>query len=181
MVISCHIDSMMSSAGEWILMTTPEVSTAPQAARRSHSPTPEQILLSGIAKTVFRLNGQLLSIAEDLAGPAGLTAARWQVLATVLREPMSVADISRSVGKTRQSVQRIADLLVFEELAEYSRNPAHRRAKLLSSTDQGRSAVQAIAPAHADLARRLPLAFGTIELSSLLNALIELSDAFEEI
>ncbi len=106
--------------------------TVPDSEESTRGPTEEQQMLSGIAKTVFRLNGQLLSIAEDLARPAGLTAAWWQVLATVLREPVSVADISRSIGNSRQSVQRVADLLVDQRLAEYRPNPAHRRAKLLA-------------------------------------------------
>lgn len=142
-------------------------------------PTDDQQLLSGIAKTVFRLNGQLLSIAEDLAGPAGLTAAWWQVLATVLEEPLPVAEISRSIGNSRQSVQRVADLLVEEALAEYRPNPAHRRAKLLAPTDRGRSAVRAIAPAHAALARRLRSECGKEELRRLLAQLARLATALE--
>lgn len=148
---------------------------------RPPGPTEEQELFSGIAKTVFRLNGQALAIAEDLAGPAGLTAAWWQVLTNVLGEPLSVADISRSIGNTRQSVQRVADRLVHQGLAEYQPNPAHRRAKLLASTEQGRLAVRAIAPAHAELARRLSDEYGKKELSQLLASLTNLSAALETI
>ncbi|MBC7303972.1 MAG: MarR family transcriptional regulator, partial [Nocardia sp.] len=36
----------------------------------------EQDLFSTAAITSFRLNGQFLAIAEELAAPAGLTAAR---------------------------------------------------------------------------------------------------------
>lgn len=152
-----------------------------EAARGSRGPTKEQQLLSGIAKTVFRLNGELLSIAEDLARPTGLTAAWWQVLATVLREPVSVADISRSIGNSRQSVQRVADLLVDQGLAEYRPNPAHRRAKLLAPTEEGRSAVRAIAPAHADLARRLSSVFGEEELRQVTEHLTRLSAALQAV
>jgi DNA-binding MarR family transcriptional regulator len=45
------------------------------------------------------------------------------------------------MGLTRQSVQRVADLLVQRELAEYLPNPAHARAKLLAPTDTGRAAI----------------------------------------
>ena len=65
-----------------------------------------------MALTVFRLNGQLLGLAEELTRPVGLTAARWQVLGAVLRTPLTVAGIARAMGLTRQSVQRTADLLV---------------------------------------------------------------------
>lgn len=128
---------------------------------------------------VFRLNGQLLAIAETLARPAGLTAAWWQVLAAVLDEPQSVAEIARTVGVTRQSIQRIADLLVDRGLAEYRPNPAHRRAKLLCPTEDGRAAVRRIGPAHAGLARELADKIGHTELAELLDRLEHLSEALE--
>lgn len=83
------------------------------------SERPEQELLSGLALTSFRLNGQFLEVAETLARPSGLTAAWWQVLGAVLDDPLPVAGIARAMGITRQSVQRIADLLVERGLAEY--------------------------------------------------------------
>ena len=119
--------------------------------------TREQDLLSGTALAVFRLNGQFLGVAEELARPAGLTAARWQVLGAVLGEALPVAGIARAMGITRQSVQRIANLLVDQGLAEYVPNPAHRRAKLLRPTAEGRAAIERIDPGHATLAKRLGL------------------------
>jgi len=114
--------------------------------------TRAQDQLADAALTSFRLNGQLLAVAEELARPVGLTAAWWQVLGGALREPQSVSDIARAMGLTRQSVQRIADLLVERGMAAYADNPTHRRAKLLLATDAGRDAVRAINPAHAVLA-----------------------------
>jgi len=139
----------------------------------------ESQLLSGTAKIVFRLNGQLLAIGESLARPAGLTAAWWQVLAAVLDQPRSVADIARTIGTTRQSVQRIADLLVDRGLADYQANPAHRRAKLLCPTPAGHDAVRRIAPAHAELARHVVDKIGHDELAALLAGLEQLSDALD--
>ncbi|MGJ7414331.1 MarR family winged helix-turn-helix transcriptional regulator [Streptomyces cinereoruber] len=115
----------------------------------------EQDALSRTALGVFRLNGQFLAVSEKLAEPAGLTAAWWQVLGAVLPEPLPVAGIARAMGITRQSVQRVADLLVREGLASYEPNPAHRRAKLLAPTDAGRAAVRRVDPGHAQLAALL--------------------------
>ncbi|MER5886203.1 MarR family transcriptional regulator [Streptomyces sp. NPDC001941] len=114
-----------------------------------------QDALSSTALSVFRLNGQFLAVSEELAAPAGLTAAWWQVLGAVLPEPLPVAGIARAMGITRQSVQRIADLLVQQGLAAYAPNPAHRRAKLLCPTAEGRASISGIEPGHADLAARL--------------------------
>lgn len=142
---------------------------------------PEQDLLTRTALGVFRLNGQFLSVSEEMARPAGLTAAWWQVLGAVLREPQPVAGIARTMGITRQSVQRIADLLVRGGLAEYAPNPAHRRAKLLTPTTEGRAAVQRIQPAHADLATRLKEALGEEQFAQTAQTLERLSEVLTEL
>ncbi|MFE5238698.1 MULTISPECIES: MarR family winged helix-turn-helix transcriptional regulator [unclassified Streptomyces] len=130
---------------------------------------------------VFRLNGRFLSVAEELAGPAGLTAARWQVLGAVLTEPLPVSGIARAMGITRQSVQRIADLLVAQGLAEYVANPAHRRAKLLRPTGEGRAAVSRIGPAHADFAERLAEELGEEEFARTVRVLERLAEAMDTV
>jgi DNA-binding MarR family transcriptional regulator len=143
--------------------------------------TPEQELLSSLAKTVFRLNGQFLAVGEGLARPAGLTAALWQVLATVLPSPRSVSEVAREIGVTRQSVQRVADVLVERGLAAYQPNPSHRRAQLLAPTTAGREAVRRIGPAHARFAARFAEALGIETLRASLAAVAALSQALEQL
>lgn len=140
-----------------------------------------QDLLSASALTAFRLNGQFLSLAERLAEPAGLTATRWQVLGAVLDEPLPVAGIARAMGITRQSVQRTADLLVADGLAEYRDNPAHRRAKLVAPTAAGLAAVRAINPGHRAAAIRLATALDPARWEHALTALRDLSAALDEL
>ncbi|WP_322870636.1 MarR family winged helix-turn-helix transcriptional regulator [Streptomyces goshikiensis] len=139
----------------------------------------KQDLLSRTALGVFRLNGQFLAVSEELAKPAGLTAARWQVLGAVLTEPLPVAGIARAMGITRQSVQRIADLLAAQGLAEYVPNPAHRRAKLLRPTAEGRAAIARITPGHATLASRLAHELGEEAFAQTAEALSRLTAALD--
>ncbi|MGW2015544.1 MarR family winged helix-turn-helix transcriptional regulator [Streptomyces sp. NPDC001927] len=142
----------------------------------------QQDALSRTALGVFRLNGQFLAVSEKLAEPAGLTAAWWQVLGAVLPEPLPVAGIARAMGITRQSVQRIADLLVERGLAAYEPNPAHRRAKLLTPTPEGRAAIHRIDPGHADLAARLTNELGGPEaFEETVRVLERLSEALDRL
>lgn len=138
-----------------------------------------QDLLSRTALGVFGLNGRFLALSEELARPAGLTAAWWQVLGAVLQEPLPVAGIAQVMGITRQSVQRIADLLAAKGLAEYVPNPAHRRAKLLRPTDEGRAAVARITPAHAALAARLADELGEAAFAETVEVLDRLTKAVD--
>ncbi|MFF8915020.1 MarR family winged helix-turn-helix transcriptional regulator [Streptomyces sp. NPDC015032] len=141
----------------------------------------QQDALSRTALGAFRLNGQFLAVADELARPAGLTAAWWQVLGAVLAEPLSVSGIARVMGITRQSVQRIADLLVGKGLAEYLPNPAHRRAKLLRPTEEGRATISRIGPGHAEFAARLAQELGEAEFAEAVRVLERLSVAIEAV
>ncbi|WBB64280.1 MarR family winged helix-turn-helix transcriptional regulator [Streptomyces sp. WMMC500] len=137
-------------------------------------------LLDAVATASFRVGGQFLARGDRLAAPAGLTAARWQVLYAVRHEPLSVAGVARGMGVARQSVQRIADVLVEGGLAAYEPNPAHRRAKLLRPTPAGRRALARLGPAHAEFAARLAHRLGGQErFGETLTALRRLSAALE--
>jgi DNA-binding MarR family transcriptional regulator len=141
----------------------------------------EQELLSSAALTAFRLNGQFLDLAEQLARPADITVAWWQVLGAIIGTPLTVSDIGRSMGISRQAVQRTADVLVGKGFAEYHDNPAHRRAKLVALTDAGRAAMAAIGPHHAEAAHRLVAAMGADELAVAIAAMRKLSELMDAV
>lgn len=103
-------------------------------------------IVNKIVLDVFKLNGFFIKVADYLTKDSVLTSARWQVLGTVLHEQYTVAAIAKSMGLARQSVQRIADILVADGLAEYLPNPAHKRAKLLSCTEKGLDSIKEIRP-----------------------------------
>jgi DNA-binding MarR family transcriptional regulator len=136
-------------------------------------------LLSRTALAVFRAHGQMLDVSEELARPVGLTAARWQVLGAVLPEPLAVSVIARTMGLTRQGVQRTADLLVERGLAEYRPNPAHQRAKLLAVTEQGLAAMRRIRPGHREFAQRLSEKLGADRFAQVADAVEQLVAALD--
>ncbi len=102
--------------------------------------TPAGDALTALVLPVFALNAEFLAAAHDMAAPAGLTPASWQVLATTRDGPLTVSQIARRVGLglARQSVQRVADVLVERGWARYVDNPRHRRARLVEPTPRGR-------------------------------------------
>ncbi|GHH39239.1 MarR family winged helix-turn-helix transcriptional regulator [Streptomyces candidus] len=143
--------------------------------------SPTQRLLTRTALGVFHLNGQFISVSDAMAREVGLTAAWWQVLGAVDRTPTPVASIARTMGITRQSVQRIADLLVGKGLAEYADNPAHRRAKLLRATPAGSDAVKRLDPAHAELAAALLAELGEEGFAETVRVLERLSEVMASV
>jgi DNA-binding MarR family transcriptional regulator len=135
---------------------------------------------SEVLVEVFRANGLLLAAGDRLAGPAGLTSARWQVLGVIDHAPATVAQVARTMGLTRQTVRQTADALVRDKLVELVDNPAHRRARLMTLTDTGRTALRYVEERQAGwanaIAERLPLS----DLRACLGVLRDLGDLLEE-
>jgi DNA-binding MarR family transcriptional regulator len=136
--------------------------------------------LTEVVMSVFRLNGLFLGAAETIAAPAGLTPARWQVLGAVLREPRTVSGIARVMGLTRQSVQRLADALVADGMAEYVPNPAHRRAKLLRPTPRGWAAIDVLRPRQHAWADRVTAEMDAGEMERTVEVLRRLIARLED-
>ncbi|WP_084649850.1 MarR family winged helix-turn-helix transcriptional regulator [Stappia stellulata] len=109
-------------------------------ATPAHSP--ESGLVTQVILETFRLNGALLSAGDALVGDLGLTSARWQVLGAVALEgrPLSVAQIARRMGLSRQAVQRVVNDLTAAGLVALEDNPDHKRARLVVMTGAGEAA-----------------------------------------
>jgi DNA-binding MarR family transcriptional regulator len=126
--------------------------------------TPAGDAFTTLLGQVIGLTRRFTTAGEALAKPAGQTLARWLVLETIQDRPATVAQIGRSLLLARQGVQRLADVLVQDGLAVYEDNPAHRRAKLLRITPQGRATLRTIQTAQAAWADALGAKIGEAEL-----------------
>ena len=129
---------------------------------------------------VFRLNGRLLDAGDRIAAPVGQTSARWQVLGVVAGGPASVAQVARTMGLARQSVQRTADLLVADGLVRYTDNPHHRRAKLMTMTPEGRQALDYIGRRQARWADRIGGQHDLEQMRTAATVLRRLSESLEQ-
>jgi DNA-binding MarR family transcriptional regulator len=144
------------------------------------SRTPAGDAFTDLVFQVVQLIRLFSAAGEELARPAGQTLARWLVLEAVQREPATVAGIARTMQLTRQSVQRVADLLVREGFAVYQDNPAHRRAKLVTPTPAGMAALRAIQVAQARWADGLGAELGERELRAATRILDRVLEAMRK-
>lgn len=97
----------------------------------------------------FRFHNALLAAGDELTSEFGLTNARWQVLGAAHDAPRTVSAIARFMGLTRQSVQRTILRLVTDGFIELVDNPEHARARLVTFTDKGLSALQGLSEKQA--------------------------------
>jgi len=134
------------------------------AGAQAPSRTPAGDAFTALLGQVIGLTRRFTTAGEALAKPAGQTLARWLVLETIQDKPATVAQIARTLHLARQGVQRLADVLVRDGLAVYQDNPAHRRAKLVRLTPEGRTALRTIQTAQAAWADALGARIGEEEL-----------------
>lgn len=101
--------------------------------------SPKRKLFLDLVLSVFRLNGLLQAEGDRMAGDLGLTSARWKVIGVVALAPsgVTVPAIARSLGQSRQAVQRITDVMAEDDLITYLENPRHKRSPLVVLTEQG--------------------------------------------
>jgi DNA-binding MarR family transcriptional regulator len=98
--------------------------------------------LTQLALAVFRANGALLARGDVLVERAGLTSARWQVLGALALagRKLTVPEIARSMGLTRQGIQKRVNLLIGDGPVSTRANPTHQRSQLVELTVAGRAA-----------------------------------------
>jgi DNA-binding MarR family transcriptional regulator len=152
----------------------------PRRAASAGAHTDEGAAFTQLVIEVFRLNGAMVAVGDDLTRDLGLTTARWQVLGAIGNEPKTVAAAARQMGLTRQNVQRIADWLVESGIAEFIDNPNHRRAKLVALSKEGTALRQQLGRRQARWANASGGHFTADELRTTTDVLKRLKKVLEK-
>ena len=108
--------------------------------------TKEGETLTQLILEIFQINGELLAAGNKITKPFGLTSARWQVMGAIdlAERPLTVAQIARRMGLTRQAVQRIVNDLKQLNMIEMLDNRDHKRAPLIAITTAGETVMEKI-------------------------------------
>lgn len=108
--------------------------------------SPKRKLFLDLVLSIFRLNGILQAEGDRMAGSLGLTSARWKVIGVIALSPggVTVPAIARTLGQSRQAVQRITDVMQEDDLLTYAENPRHKRSPLVALTEQGQQVYNAL-------------------------------------
>lgn len=143
--------------------------------------TPEGDAATDVVLSTFRSNGLFLAAGDILAAGEGLTAARWQVLgALALAErALTVPQIARRMGLTRQAVQASVNRLRSERLVDAGKNPDHRRSPLIRMTKLGAARYAALEQRQIDWINDLASGLKRSELATAARVLQELSKRLE--
>ena len=123
---------------------------------------------------VFRFHGCLLAAGDRLTKPLHLSSARWQVLGAIDQGPLSVAQIARNMGLTRQTVQRLANEMKVGQFIEYAPNPDHRRAKLVRLTKKSRRVMKILNQRQIHWADKIAAGVNTEEIEAAVGLIKKL-------
>jgi DNA-binding MarR family transcriptional regulator len=107
-----------------------------------HKKTPASNALTDLIRAVIRMNATVQKSGTRLMKGTGITNARWQTLSDLfaLEKPVTVSELARYMGLTRQAVQRLADDMARDSLVEFVENPSDARAMHLLLTEAGKAA-----------------------------------------
>jgi DNA-binding MarR family transcriptional regulator len=130
---------------------------------------------------MFRASGLLLEAGDRLAANEGMTAARWQVLGSLelAGHPLTVPQIARRMGLTRQTVHVTVNRLAADGLVELESNADHRRSQLVRVTKTGKATYQALDRRQAHWVNRLAKGLDHTDLETTVRVLGELSGRFD--
>jgi DNA-binding MarR family transcriptional regulator len=136
--------------------------------------------LSTFSLSVFTINGLIMQSGELVTRPLGQSSARWQVLGRVGYQSQTVSQMSKDIGNTRQSVQRITNTLAAEGLVRFVDNPGDRRAQLIEITRKGADILDQIYERDRIWSEGLMRELDPEELIQVASALNTISHTFDK-
>lgn len=151
------------------------------AEGKATQPSPLADAVTEVILLVFQANGLLLTAGDALAQHEELTSARWQVLGAVAlaQAPLTVPQIARRMGLTRQSVHATVNRLHADGLVQFVPNVDHRRSRLVRLTERGAARYAALAARQVSWSNRLGDGMELSALQTTAQTLIQLCTRLE--
>lgn len=127
--------------------------------------------ITELVDEVVRLGGAFLAEGDGMTAPFGLTAARWLVLGALADDSVSVSQVARRRGLSRQSVRESVARLERDGLVRRVPDPDDARAPRLALTSRARAALDQLQPVRVEWASQIADSVGARELDTTLATL----------
>ena len=141
------------------------------------SKSEKMVALTQAVRAAFN---RLRALGDSLHGDLEVTTAMRAVMETLSASgAMTVPQIAKLKGVTRQHIQLLADALCEASLAVVKENPAHRRSSLIALTEKGKRAFAKMQSREVPVIEVLAGDFDALELeraTAVLNRLVALLD-----
>ena len=134
-----------------------------------------------IVLEIFKVNGLLATEGDRLTKAFGLSSARWKVLGALemSKVPLTVSQIARTMGLSRQAVQRLTDAMKNDGLLDYQENPQHKRANHVVLSNKGKDVYSLISEIQIPWANQISKRIKAEDLKTTLMTLRRITALFE--
>ena len=136
--------------------------------------SPSARLFRQLTRAVFAAQSSVLQYGDRANAAFGQSSARWRVMFNIAQGNGSVAEIARETDYARQSVQRLADVLVADGLATYAPDPEDRRRQIITLTAKGNTLLAEMEADFDRWSKRLVRALGKGNVIKTIEDLHEL-------
>ena len=156
--------------------------------------TAEGSAATGVVLSTFRANGLFLAAGDLLAAmlqhapgeraffqryPHHVVVRQVMGAVALAGRPLTVPQVARRMGLTRQSVQASVNRLLGDGLVQTNSNPDHRRSPLIRLTELGSESYAAVQRRQVGWINELAAGLGVSELSTTARVLQELGDRLD--
>lgn len=139
-------------------------------------------IFTKIVLATFRVSGLLNAEGDHMSEQFGLSSARWKIMGAIEKsaEKLTVPEIGRAMGQSRQASQRIVDVMAKDGLVEFIDNPNHKRAKHVALTAEGKRIYDLLDDKQAIWAAQAAEGLSRQELETTLNTIHKITHYFEQ-
>lgn len=115
-----------------------------------------------------RASRHLTQLYEQYLAPFGLTVSQYGLMARLVRgEPRSIQELAQELGVDRTTLARNLKPLERDYLVWVEVDPADRRSRSVTLTEQGREVIQRAKPAWAAAQQHFEQSFGRAQAAAL--------------
>jgi len=138
-------------------------------------------LFKEIILEIFKLHGQLNTIGDKLTQEFELSSARWKVLGAIFlaESSQTVPQIAKSMGQSRQAIQKIITAMHKQGFLLVGENPNHKTAKLISLTTKGKEVFLKLDEKQIEWSNACSENLDRVKLQSTIEVLKEISSDFD--
>ncbi|MCW8929990.1 MAG: MarR family transcriptional regulator [Gammaproteobacteria bacterium] len=138
-------------------------------------------IFTEVVLEIFKVGGLLNIEGDKMTNEFGLTASRWKILGAIELSdtPLTISEIGRVMGQSRQAVQRLVDLMTKDKLLQQVENPNHKRAKFVQLTPQAKNIYLQLDKKQIQWAEGLSMDIKKSDLETTREVLKKISDLID--
>ncbi|MCW8917193.1 MAG: MarR family transcriptional regulator [Gammaproteobacteria bacterium] len=139
-------------------------------------------LFTQLTLGAFKLSGMLSNEGDQMTKEFGITSSRWKILGAIIMSQtlLTVPQIGREMGQSRQAVQRLVDVMIKDGLLTLVDNPNHKRARYIEVTPKAEEIYQKLYQKQIPWADHCAAEFSIEELEIALAVIQRISQSLGE-